>query len=347
MKGALGVRSVGMVSSVGLSAPASCAAIRARISRLEEIPFHAGGQPVIAAPAREVAPSRAGSSRLAPLAAAAIKECILNAGILPAPKELPPILLALDSSDRPDYPEDFPSQLLKELEQELGKPLSKQSAAFPGGTLGFFRALEEARLLLAGKKAGGCIVAASDSLLNGPALEWLEAQGRLKTELNPDGIIPGEAAAALWVQPAQDKPGELACIRGIGFGEEPSAQKEGEPNLAVGLADAMRKALADAGLELPQIDFRVGGMTGERLTFMEASTAFARIQRIHKDDFELWVPAEKLGDVGAALPACMAVVTAVAFSRGYAPGKSAILHVSSRAAGRAASVMTAGGAHGR
>src|SRR6185436_2452170 len=106
---------------------------------------------------------------------------------------------------------------------ELGKPLHKSSAAFPGGTLGFFRAVEQARVLIDGKKADGVVVAAADSLLNGPALAWLETQGRLKTELNPDGIIPGEAAAALWLQAATDKPGELARIRGIGFGEEPSA----------------------------------------------------------------------------------------------------------------------------
>ena len=127
---------------------------------------------------------------------------------------------------------------------------------------------------------------------------------------------------------------------GIGFGVEESAGKEGKPNLAIGLADAMRAALSNAGVLLPDVTFRVGGMTGERRAFMEASTALARIQRVHRDGFELWVPAEMLGDVGASLGACMLVVTAVAFAKGYAPGDNALLHVSSRSRDRAACVVS-------
>ena len=73
---------------------------------------------------------------------------------------------------------------------------------------------------------------------------------------------------------------------------------------------------------------------------MEASTALARIQRIHKEDFDLFVPAEYLGDVGAALPACMMVTAAMGFAKGYAPGSSAILFSSSRSKERAACVVS-------
>jgi 3-oxoacyl-[acyl-carrier-protein] synthase-1 len=276
----------------------------------------------------------------------AVRECLEGAGISSTRKDLPPILLAIDGPDRPDHPPDFARQLLKELEKELGKPLSTHSAVFPGDTMGFFRALEQAKSLTATAAPEGCVVAAADSLLNGKALHWLQDKGRLKTELNPDGVIPGEAAAAVWVQPATGKPGEMAQIRGIGFADEPSLLQKGEANLSVGLAEAMKKAIAAAALQLPQIDFRVGGMTGERRGFMEASTALARIQRVHKDDFELWVPAEKLGDVGAALPACMMVVTSVALARGYAPGRSALLYIASRSPARAACVVTAPGGPG-
>jgi 3-oxoacyl-[acyl-carrier-protein] synthase-1 len=135
-------------------------------------------------------------------------------------------------------------------------------------------------------------------------------------------------------------------IMGLGFGEETSVLEEDTPNLAVGLADALRRALADAHIPLQEIDFRVGGMTGERQGFMEASTALARIQRVHKDQFELWAPAEMLGDVGAALPACMMVITAVGIAKGYAPGRSAILFVSAYSSQRGACVVVApGGSH--
>jgi 3-oxoacyl-[acyl-carrier-protein] synthase-1 len=339
----LAVRAVGMVCSVGLDAASSCAAIRARLARVQEIPFmNRMGQPVVAAVAREIAPERIGHERLAPLLARAVRECAENARSAGAPAgELPPLLVGMDSADRPDYPEGFAGRFLQDVQAELGIPLSKESQVFPEDTAGFFRALGAARTLLESRKAEACIVAAVDSLANGPALNWLQDRGRLKMEKHPDGIIPGEAAAALWVERPKSGAASIAQIRGFGFGEEPSVLKKGEPHRSEGMTQALRAALSDARTELSRIDFRVGGMTGERKGFMEASTAVARVQKVHKDDFELWVPAEKLGDVGAALPACMAVVAATGIRRGYAPGKSAVLFVASRTPVRSACVMAA------
>jgi 3-oxoacyl-[acyl-carrier-protein] synthase-1 len=251
----------------------------------------------------------------------------------------PPLLVAIDEPGRPDYAPDLPERLLEEVGKALGFRFPLPSGVFPGGTTGFFRLLERARQMLAGPTAQGCIVAAVDSLVNSRALHWLEEHGRLKTPFESDGVIPGEAAAAIWVRPAASSGSSLLDIIGLGFGQEPSLKEEDRPNLAVGLAEALRAALSDAHLSLPEIDFRVGGMTGERAGFMEASTGVARIQRVHKENFVLWVPAEKLGDVGAALPACMLVITAVAMAKGYAPGGRALLFISARNPERAACVL--------
>lgn len=329
----LSVRSVGMVCSVGLDAPSACAAIRARVSRIEELHFHdRTGKPILGAPAREATIGLQGAARLAPMLARAIRECSGNAPV--------PLLLAVDDLRRPDLGEDRPARLVEEVQRLMGLKFPPPVDVFHEGRTGFFRALQRAADLSKRLDFDGCIAAAADSYLNGRALDWLLEQDRLKTEFNPDGIIPGEAAAALFLQRPKKGRASMMQIAGLGFGEENES-----PNLARGLADAIRAALASARVELEEVDFRVGGMTGDRRTFMEASTALARLQRVHKDEFELWVPAEKLGDVGAALPACMLVVTATAFAKGYAPGARALVTVSSDSPARAACVVT-GGADG-
>lgn len=337
------VSSVGMVCSVGLNAASSCAAVRARIARFLETPFHDGaGQPIIAAAVPEVLQGRQGPQRLAPLLAGAIRDCLRGrSAAVQSSGGAPILLVAIDDLHRPDYFEELPQRLLADVQGILGVRFASKSQVVAGGKTGFFRTLEQARELLRNGVAESCLVAAVDSFINSRALRWLEEQDRLKTELNSDGIIPGEAAAALWVTRSESDGSGLLEIQGLGFAEERSPLEDDQPNLAIGLAEALRRAMADAGLSLAEIDFRVGGMAGERLEFMEASTALARIQRVHKESFELWVPAEKLGDTGAALPACMIVLTSVGIAKGYAPGRRALLSQSSQSAERAACVVAA------
>ncbi len=339
----LAIQSVGLVSSVGMDAASSCAAIRARLSRFEELSFHdQQGNPIIGAPAIEVAGKYQGGKRLVMMLLGAIRECVSSYQEHEQKHGRPLVLLiATGELGRPDYERNLPSWLLAQVKAELGVIVSPESAVLSEGQTGFFAALARARLLMSTGQVNSCIVSAVDSYLNVGALKWLEKHNHLKTKANCDGIIPGEAAAAVLItrEKLGDRP--LANILGLGFGQELSYQQENTPNVALGLAEAMRQALKDAAVPLQAIDFRVGGMTGERYGFMEASTAVARIQRVHKDEFKLWVPAEKLGDVGAALPAAMVIVTVMGILKKYAPGPRALLFVTPNSAKRAACVVTA------
>lgn len=333
----LSVESVGMVSSVGLDAPSTCAAVRARVSRFEEIPFHDEEEkPIIAASAVEVVGGRQGHRRLGPLLVQALRECLEQSPFPITPSV--PWFVALDGPDRADHPGDLHIRLTEELRPlwGAGQPPIK---FFQSGCLSFFQALQSARESLSSGGASACVVAAVDSLINGSMLEALEAEERLKTEDGSEGCIPGEAAAAILVRKAPSSKG-IVELTGLGFGDEPSASGT-VANKGIGLAAAIRNALADAGISLFDVDFRVGGMTGEQSVFDEASTGVARVQRIHKDNFELWVPAEKLGYVGAALPACMLVLTAFGIRKGYAPGPSAVLFGFSKSHLRAACIVRA------
>ncbi len=336
------IAAVGMVCSVGTNARAACAAMRARVMRFEEVPFlDARGKVVISAPAVEVVEGRQGYHRLGPLLRGALADCLggdreTRADFL----RTLPCLVVIGDAERPGYPADIVGVLTSELREECGADLHAETRLGPIGSTGFFDALVHARTLLA--RAPACLVIAVDSLINRKTLAWLDSRRRLKTEDNSDGVIPGEAAAALLLtSPERAGQPPLAYILGIGRARERVPLRPGDPIMGIAMADAMRAALSDAGTELHGIDFRIGGMTGERDGFVEASTALARVQKVHRDDFELWVPAEQIGDVGAALPACMTVAAAVAFQKGYAPGPKAIAFCSSEREPRAACVLGA------
>ncbi len=340
----LSVRSLGMVSSIGLNASSSCAAIRARISRFEELPFHCQtGEPIIGAPATEAILNRQGTERVTTLLAHSVLECLNLQADRQYMLHNPPLIIAvIDTLDRPDYSSELPRKILEDLQRILKITFVKGSTIMPSGKIGFFRALTHAKQILDDGHSDYCIIAAADSMLNVRALRWLEEHNRLKTEDNSDGVIPSEASAAFWITKADNCKDSMLDIAGIGFGEEASTFEEDSPNLAIGLADAMRGALNNARTSLSHIDFRVGAMTGQQWEFVEASTALARVQRVHKEDFELLVPAEQLGDVGAALPACMLAAVTIGIQKGYVPGPSAILYSSSRSSERAACVVVAG-----
>jgi 3-oxoacyl-[acyl-carrier-protein] synthase-1 len=339
---ALAVVSVGMACNVGLNAAAACAAVRGHVNRFDETFFRdSDGGPVMAGVATEVVEGRQGYRRLSPLLRTALADCLGGAESTPDALRTVPCLIVVGSGNRPDYPPNLPQTLLSELSAAFGVGLHPQTRVVAAGAAGVFKALAAARVLL--DVSGSCIVAAVDSLVNRKILRALSADRRLKTETDSDGVVPGEAAAAVWLtRPSETRPA-LAHILGIGVADEPSVLNRDQPNKGIGLAHAMSAALSESGLELHEIDFRVAGMTGERLAFVEASTALARIQKVHKDNFELWVPAEQLGDVGAALSACIVVVATMGIAKGYSAGPRGIVYCAPHGEARVACVLAAEG----
>jgi 3-oxoacyl-[acyl-carrier-protein] synthase I len=139
----------------------------------------------------------------------------------------------------------------------------------------------------------------------------------------------------------QGRVGELLCA-GIGFAREPAHLDSGEPLRADGLTEAMKGALAEAVREMHDMDYRISGLSGEQYFFKEASLALNRTLRKRKEEFDLWHPAESIGEAGAASAvACFALGQAAAI-KGYAPGRMALFHFSNDLGARAAVVSRAG-----
>src|SRR5262249_48394148 len=150
-------------------------------------------------------------------------------------------------------------------------------------------------------------------------------------------FVPGEGAGALLLGRPQDAR-DLVCT-GVGFAEERARVDSTEPLRADGLVLAIRRALTEAGCEMHQLDFRITDVSAEQYYFKETALAATRMFRVRKEQFEMWHPADCIGESGA-LAGVLSIAVAYAASRkGYADGANILIHAANDAGQRAAAVL--------
>jgi 3-oxoacyl-[acyl-carrier-protein] synthase-1 len=325
-----------MVTPVGFTAAASCAAIRCGITGFEETRFMFGGEWLMGAEV-PLAESWRGPEKLLRMIVPAIAECLdERAGARP---ESTALLLCLAEPDRPGRLPSDDEGFLRQIQSFFEPGFHEASCVFPEGRTGGVHALEWASELIDRKLISHCIVAGVDSLLVAPALTALAAGRRLQTAENSDGLLPGEAGAAVLIGPTAGGASAVLTCLGAGIGHEPSAEASEAPLRGDGLTEAFRKVLDDAGVGWEAIDYRITDIAGEQLRFKEAALALTRCLRQRKEFFDLWHPADCTGDVGAAIVPLALGVGMAAARRGYAPGPGLLCHFSGDGAVRAAVVL--------
>ncbi|ROO39659.1 3-oxoacyl-ACP synthase [Pseudomonas sp. AF76] len=329
----------GMVSAVGLSAPASCAAIRCAIDNFQETRFiDRGGEWLIAAGVMLEQPWR-GRAKLIKMAARAIAEALQSApGIDP---QQTPLLLGLAEAERPGRLDGLDNSLLQAIEAELGLRFHPDSCIIARGRVSGAVALLDARTLIYQGGHRHVLVAGVDSFLAAPTLDAFEDRQRLLTSQNSNGFIPGEGAAAVVLtRPVASTEPQLTCI-GLGFGmEKATVEAEDMPLRAEGLSQAIRAALGEAGCGLEQMDYRLTDISGEQYYFKEASLALGRTLRVRKEHFHLWHPADCIGEVGAAIGPAMLAVALAASRKGYGDGPNIFCHLGNDAGERAVALLS-------
>ena len=127
----------------------------------------------------------------------------------------------------------------------------------------------------------------------------------------------------------------MACT-GIGFGREAAHIDSEEPLRAEGLSKAVKAALADAGCEMRDIDFRITDNSGEQYYFKDAALALSRTLRIRKEEFDIWHPAECTGEIGAVSGVTIISTAGAACDKRYGKGSNILLHVANDTGQRAA-----------
>lgn len=329
----IAILKTGLVTSVGLSAPASCAAFRAKISNPSETRFiDSGGQWIMAHQVPLEQPWR-GLTKLAKMAAMALREALED--VPQTEWSQLPLLLCVAENERPGRLAGLDDALFLQIQTELGVEFEARSAVITQGRVGVAVALAQARILMAQSGIQKVLIAATDSLLTWPTLSHFEQNERLLTERNSNGFIPGEAAGALLVGPPSGKGSELLCT-GIGFGREPAHIDSEEPLRADGLTQAIKAALHDADCQMHDIDFRITDIAGEQYYFKEAALALSRTLRQRKASFDIWHPAECTGEIGAAAGATIISTAQAACQKNYTQGPHILAHMANDAGQRSA-----------
>jgi 3-oxoacyl-[acyl-carrier-protein] synthase-1 len=333
----MGIVNAGLVTSVGWSAPTACAAIRAAITNHTETRFMNGkGEWIVAAQVPLPDDSR-GLVKLAKLLGMAIDECLAPFGALD--RKAIPLLLCVAEEERVGRLDGLDSQLIAQLEADSGLSFHPHlSATLPYGRVGAAVALGHARQLIFEGTAEYVLIAASDSLLVGRTLALLEAEGRLLMPENSNGFVPGEASGAILVTRRSVRGPRLVC-EGLGFAREPASINSEQPLRGDGLTKALTLALVDSGRAAHDLDFRITDLSGDQYYFKEADLAITRTLRQRKTEFDLWHPADCIGETGAAIGIVALTVALTACQKGYAPGPCILFHAGNDAGQRAAAVL--------
>jgi 3-oxoacyl-[acyl-carrier-protein] synthase I len=320
----LAIHRTGLVTSVGYTAPASCAAIRCKLTNPSETRFiDSSGEWIMAHQVELEKPWR-GLTKLAKMAAMAIDEALHD---IPKPDWVRiPLLLCVAEKDRPGRLDGLDDQLFGMVQDELGARFHERSAIVAHGRVAVAAALSLARGLME-QGIPYVLIAATDSLVTWPTLSVYEREGRLLTPTNSNGFMPGEGAGALVV----GRPAGAPCLHvtGLGFSIEKAHINADEPLRGDGMAQAFKAALAEAGIQMHHVDYRITDLSGEQYYFKEAALALSRTLRVRKEEFDIWHPAECTGEVGALAGASVLAVADAACRKAYTKGPNIIAHMAS------------------
>jgi 3-oxoacyl-[acyl-carrier-protein] synthase I len=191
-------------------------------------------------------------------------------------------------------------------------------------------------------RAGRCeaaLVLGADSWLRRSDLEALQHADRLKLPGHADGLIPGEAGAALVLETEEGarrrRVRTFARIGHVVRRDEPAPIGPRTPARAGALSLVLRELFAR---EPPAAFHRVlVDLSGERWRSLEWAIVEGQVTGLLPRGWELWHPADCLGDIGAASVLASIVLVARAFERRYA-GPGGALVVSSSFAGERCAV---------
>ncbi|WOS65931.1 3-oxoacyl-ACP synthase [Sinorhizobium fredii] len=337
MSAPIDIVAIGMVTAVGLDAPSACAAMRAHLDGFQETRFLAsGGDWLIGAPV-PLPRSWLGEKRMVHLAAGAICEAF---EAVPEARGQTALILCLAEEDRPGCPAPDGARLLGRIGEIVESQPHGRSRIVAHGRPSGHVALEQARRILAASEAPYVMIVGVDSYLTGEAIAHYLAHRRLLTPDNPNGFIPGEAAAAVLCTRSQNSG---LCLFGLGLAREQAFiyNPADLPLRGDGMTSAYRAAFDEANIEMNRLGYRIADLIGEQYWFKQSALASLRLLRGRHEFQDFWSPAESLGNVGAAAVPIMIGMALTAARKGYAAGNPVLIEASNDTGACGAAVLAA------
>jgi 3-oxoacyl-[acyl-carrier-protein] synthase I len=331
------VTAIGLVSSVGHDAVTACAAIRAGISRPAEIDgtkaLDLGSAKSVPMTGHPIAPFTngfSGTARWLQIAPRAFDDLVRSVR-MPPPDDAgfwsstAVMLLVADLEERRfvhdprSDPGAITASFVGPLRRRLPATLPARNVLIqPVDRIGLALVVDGFRELTEDMKVERVIVLAVDSYLCPFALDWLGEAGRLKSDLNPVGLVPGEAAAALLLERSlrgahPDRPA-LARIIAVATAQDAHFEEEDARPRGRALADVLRPLLTDETGDL-YLD-----LNGEEWRAKEYGHALVELAPRALGPARLHHPAAEIGDTGSAAFVVSTILAARSLQRGYAGG---------------------------
>lgn len=335
MSARLDIVSIGMVTAVGLDAPSACAAMRARLDGFQQTRLlGSAGEWQIGAP---IALPRnwVGDRRMAHLAAGAICEAFES---VPEARGQTAVILCLPEEDRPGRVVEDNSALLRTIAQIAETEPHPSSRIIAHGRPSGIVALDHARRLLASGEVPFVMIAGVDSYLTSQTVAHYISRNRILTPQNPNGFIPGEAAAAVICTRRRQTGMRLF---GLGLTRENASIYNAEdlPLRGDGMTAAYRSAFEETGIEMNRLGYRIADLVGEQYWFKQSALASLRLLRGRHEFQDIWSPGESLGNVGAAVVPLMLGMAFTAARKGYAAGNPVLIEASNDAGACGAAIV--------
>ncbi|WP_157770497.1 hypothetical protein [Corallococcus macrosporus] len=333
------ITAIGAVTSVGRGAAASCAAIRAGISRPRRVshfqvlePETQDTVPLTAHPIQGYTDGFVGMGRWLRLARGCLGEVLETPG-LPRPSDArfwdrAGLLMVIPSRDDglfelegDDGLEGIREDCLRPLLDALGLALPDAKVwVVDQGPAGTATAVQQASGELWRAGFERVLVLAVDSLVDPEALRMLDEEGRLKVGDNPVGLMPGEAGACFLLEQEEAVrrrgAAPLALVTGVATAEERLHLYAGHVSQGAGLAACLREVLARGPVPARFEGDLYSDLNGEEWRAREWGTALVRLgDALGAHGVQL--PCVSVGDVGAASGALGVCLSVHAFTRGH------------------------------
>ncbi|HEY0136371.1 MAG TPA: hypothetical protein VGB85_19945 [Nannocystis sp.] len=293
---------VGLACPVGLTSKTATAAIRAGISRFQEIDEVVGpGGPVRASMLAQLGADRSRTERATFFARHALCEAVGGLGTIDAL----PCFFALPEPDLgPRINLEDLLRGLADVPTRAGSPLRlslRPEAVVTAGRAGVFAALEKAIATFVDGGATTALIGGFDTLVDPETLDALAEQDRLLGRTNLDGIIPGEAAAFI-VLSALDAPSRRSALARISVSataHEPLsfARANDRASASDGLTSVFRSLRAAVDGRADRV---YAGVTGEGYFGQEFAHASLRNAALMPEPLRCEPVSDALGDIGAA-----------------------------------------------
>lgn len=349
------VSAAGMVSPVGHSAAVTFASVKAGLARIAESPElrirddRGKLMTVTCAAATGITDGHRRYLRHFRLAVRALAQTLKNAAVGRLELRRTTLHLVLAEPSRPGMDHRVEQDLARKMILALGLEAPLQTIVTTEGHAGIFEALASAMSSIVSGRSDRAIVGAVDGYLDELTLQWLKDTERLKTDDNPKGFVPGEAAGFLMLERESAATARgarvLATMEGTGYSLEPSSIYDKTPSTGAGLTDAIRGALASSGQETP-VNLVVCDLNGERYRANEWGLALSRAFGLDTPPASLWHPADCAGDCGAAAGILNVVVATLSLAQNRSSEESVLVWGASDDGQRGAAVLRGASASG-